>query len=154
LNISSPFFYGIYVADTLDIGIKSFRNYFRTRYIRQIITLDGFVLLSPYEVEKWKGLNVDEEKEYEKLLEQKSSLDMSITVLKKEIETDKTTAKNLSEELAKAKEVERKVSERKTIEEEILKYTEELNQYTEMLDASKAELKVQFTNTGFLMIQN
>lgn len=149
LNISSPFFYGIYVADTLDIGIKSFRNYFRTRYIRQIITLDGFVLLSPYEVEKWKGLNVDEEKEYEKLLEQKSSLDMSITVLKKEIETDKTTAKNLSEELAKAKEVERKVSERKTIEEEILKYTEELNQYTEMLDASKAELKVQFTNTGF-----
>jgi len=74
--------------------------------------------------------------------------------LKKEIETDKTTAKNLSEELAKAKEVERKVSERKTIEEEILKYTEELNQYTEMLDASKAELKVQFTNTGFLMIQN
>jgi len=116
--------------------------------------LDGFVLLSPYEVEKWKGLNVDEEKEYEKLLEQKSSLDMSITVLKKEIETDKTTAKNLSEELAKAKEVERKVSERKTIEEEILKYTEELNQYTEMLDASKAELKVQFTNTGFLMIQN
>jgi len=93
LNISSPFFYGIYVADTLDTGIKSFRNYFRTHYIRQIITLDGFVLLSPYEVEKWKGLNVDEEKEYEKLLEQKSSLDMSITVLKKKLKLIKPQPK-------------------------------------------------------------
>ena len=149
LNVSSPFFYGIYVADTLDIGIKSFRNYFRTHYIREIITLDGFVLLSPYEVEKWKGLNIDEEKEYEKLLEQKRLLYENITALKKKIETDKITEKNLNEELLKAKEVERKVSERKTIEEEIARNTEELNRYTEMLDAAKAELKLQFANTGF-----
>ena len=149
LNVNSPFFYGIYVADTLDIGIKSFRNYFRTHYIREIITLDGFVLLSPYEVEKWRGLNIEEEKEYEKLLEQKRLLNENITALKKEIETDKITEKNLNEELLKAKEVERKVLERKTIEEEIARNTEELNRYIEMLDASKAELKLQFANTSF-----
>ncbi len=56
INRVSRFLKGIYVAEDLNAGKVFFRQYYNKLFIRKIVTKDGFVLYSPFEV--WIKTNI------------------------------------------------------------------------------------------------
>ena len=100
-NKVSKFLKGIYIAENLNAGRSFFRKYYDKIFIRKIITKDGFVLYSPFEVwiktniivqEKMKELKnkealyVNMNKTLEKINENIFQINRTISLLQKEKE--------------------------------------------------------------------
>jgi len=131
----------IYLAKDLETALRIFRENFQKHYIREIITEDGYAVLSPYEVEKRSFLKLEESEEYNKLLEESKKNVETIQALRKEIAQLKETLENTQKELNLAKENEHKKEEKANLVSELKKEKELIENNTSQINKLKEELK-------------
>jgi chromosome segregation protein len=105
LKTDSIYLDGIYYAESLKNALDVFQDYISDYYIRKIITQDGFIVLSPFEIVAKKeitALKKREEADY--LVQELKELDSKISLLETSVENSDNEIKNLERDLDKAKE--------------------------------------------------
>ncbi|MEF3244412.1 MAG: AAA family ATPase [Caldisericaceae bacterium] len=138
---NNKFLYGIYLAKNLESALKVFRENFNKVYIREIITEDGYVVLSPFEVEKKRGLNLQIENEYKSLREESENIANSMNVLKEEILTLEKEKEEILTDIEKANETDRKKREKTNLLSEIENYKQTIEEKTEIVSKLKTDLE-------------
>ena len=141
-TINSPYLKGIYVSETLADGTEFFKNNAEHLFIKEIITKDGFVLFSPFEVKINSSLLIEEKKRIvAELNKEKSEKEKQVSKLSEEINNAKQTVKNLQKELENA---ERKLAEKKKalmLKPKIKALESEINEKMQAAEAIKAEIE-------------
>lgn len=139
LGVENKFLTGIYYADTLEEAIKKFNDYKGITHIREIVTGDGFIVLSPFEVEKSSGINIEEERQYNALLSKLSGLKENLKVEKENLNVLENRKVLLLSELEKAKEIERLLMERARLTEEFENIKKDVEKFENILSGLKEE---------------
>jgi len=135
LSVDSKFLTGIYYTETLEEGVEAFSRYFGTFYIREIITGDGFVILSPFEVERKECEKVEE---YEHLQKEKERFRERISELTEELNSVKGEEGKIGQYII---EVEGKVKERTAYKDEYDSLKNECDTLSHIIESLKGELK-------------
>ncbi len=104
-STNSPYLNGIYISETLKDAVDFFKKNVGIVFIKKIITKDGFVLLSPFEIKINSNLLVKEKsKELENLVREKELKEQKRNTLSNETSQLKNTIKALQNDLEKTKE--------------------------------------------------
>ena len=112
ISVSSEFLQGIYEADTLKDAVKFFKENAESLFIKKIITRDGFVLFSPFEVKVNAGILINEKKkELNALVDRKNTLLKDISEISIQIKNKKAKIREVEERMRAAKEKLKKRSE-------------------------------------------
>ncbi len=112
ISVSSEFLQGIYEADTLKDAVKFFKENAESLFIKKIITRDGFVLFSPFEVKVNAGILINEKKkELNALVDRKNTLLKDISDISIQIKNKKAKIREVEERMRAAKEKLKKRSE-------------------------------------------
>ena len=112
ISVSSEFLQGIYEADTLKDAVKFFKENAESLFIKKIITRDGFVLFSPFEVKVNAGILINEKKkELNALVDRKNTLLKDISEISIQIKNKKAKIREVEERIRAAKEKLKKRSE-------------------------------------------
>ena len=112
ISVSSEFLQGIYEADTLKDAVKFFKENAESLFIKKIITRDGFVLFSPFEVKVNAGILINEKKkELNALVDRKNTLLKDISEISIQIKNKKAKMREVEERIRAAEEKLKKRSE-------------------------------------------
>ncbi|MGC8690376.1 MAG: AAA family ATPase [Caldisericum sp.] len=139
IGIDSKFLLGIYYTETLEEAIEKFKALYKKIFIRKIVTGDGYVVLSPFEVEKSSGINIEEEHQYNALLTELQSLKVIVQNEKNDLNILDNRRRNLLNELNLAKDTERKILEREKLEDELKNNKIEIEKFEKLLTDLKNE---------------
>ena len=103
ISVSSEFLQGIYEADTLKDAVKFFKENAESLFIKKIITRDGFVLFSPFEVKVNAGILINEKKkELNALVDRKNTLLKDISEISVQIKNKKAKIREVEERIRAA----------------------------------------------------
>lgn len=104
IGSDSIYLKGIYYAESLANALDVFRNYVGHYFIRKIITQDGFVVLSPFQILANSSItSLKKQEKIEELVALAEEADTKISKLQVSIENIDNDAKNLERDLAKAR---------------------------------------------------
>jgi len=123
------FLKGIYTAESLAVGRAFFKKYYDKLFIKKIITKDGFVLYSPYEVWYKDGLVVQEKiKELDKKKKQNNFLKEKLKKNDLKISQTNDLIFSLQKELDRGNEINAKKDEFVEVEKRIFVLTKKLKE--------------------------
>jgi|GEM_PF-1487042 len=104
ISSDSMYLRGIYYAESLANALDVFKNYIGHYFIRKIITKDGFVVLSPFQILSNRGIiSAKKQEEIEELNVLMREADAKISKLQVSIENVDNDVKTLERDLAKAR---------------------------------------------------
>ena len=142
------FLKGIYVAESLAIGRAFFKKYYNKLFIKKIITKDGFVLYSPYEVWCKDDLVIQEKiKELDKKKKQNSFLKEKLEKNDLEISGTNDLIFSLQKELDRGNEINAKKNELVEAEKRISVLTKKLKVKEKEEEFAKAKIRSILSKT-------
>ncbi|BAL81411.1 AAA family ATPase [Caldisericum exile] len=139
IGVNSKFLTGIFYTETLDEAIEKFKELQGKTFIRKIVTGDGYVVLSPFEVERSSGINVEEEHQYNAMLLELQTLKALVQDERVALNVLENRRRNLLNEQTNAKDIERKILERERLEDELEKNKSEIERLKNLLTELKNE---------------
>ncbi len=106
LQTDSPYFDGIYYAENVNKAIEIFKKNFLQFYIKKIITSDGFVVSSPYEISiNMQITAIKKREEMQVLEEEQKENELKINALETELQNIDISVLKLEKDLDYAKEI-------------------------------------------------
>lgn len=142
------FLNGIYTAENLAVGRAFFKKYYDKLFIKKIITKDGFVLYSPYEVWCKDDLVVQEKiKELDKKKKQNSFLKEKLGKNDLEISRTNDLIFSLQKELDRGNEINARRNELVEAEKRISVLTKKLKEKEKEKEFTKAKISFLLSKT-------
>jgi chromosome segregation protein len=146
---SKGFLKGMYAAESLATGRAFFKEYYDKLFIKKVITKDGFVLYSPYEVWCKDDLAVQEKiKELDKKKKQNSFLKEKLKHNDLEISKANDLIFSLQKELDRGNEINARRNELIETEKRISVLTKKLREKEKEKESIKAKIRSLLNKTG------
>lgn len=151
MGIHSDFLYGIYYAVDLPSAIKFFKEYAEKLFIKKIITGDGFIVLSPFEVEI--SLNITTKNRIEEIKEMEKNLEKALKdrdSISKEIDEKEHLIKDIEAEIIQAEEHQKRLENLAFLKEELQHTQENIKTGESELITLKERISTSISSLGLL----
>ncbi len=150
LGVKSEFLANIFYAKTLSEAIEIFKRYFNKVAIKKIITLDGFVVLSPFEVKINTDIIAAEKKR--EAIQLENEIEKELTELSSLKDQEKKIEDSISvvqAEIFRAEQVAEKISKGPILEKQLNEIQEEIQQNKTKADNLREEIKSLFVSSPY-----
>lgn len=147
LGVESEFLANIFYARTLAEAIEIFKRYFNKVAIKKIITLDGFVVMSPFEVKINTDIIAAEKKHEVAQLENDMEKELKeLNSLKNQEKKIEDSISAVQTEIFRAEEVAEKISKAPLLEKQLSEIQEKIEQNKTKAENLREEVKRLFVS--------
>ncbi len=150
LGVDSALLSNVFMADSVSNAIEAFRKYAGKCLMKKIITRDGFVVLSPFEVKVNSDIvAIEKRKELLSLEEDIKRQELELVSMTRKEEQLEKEIQKIQTNIFRAQQIHEKISRQPLLESELKEVREKLLSDTEKLQSLRQEVKNMFVRESF-----